>query len=370
MRILVLSKRQYTGKDLLDDRYGRLFEIPAALAAHGHEVRGLALSYRSRCQGSYRWDDARGLEWYSLNALPLGLWRYFHRLKQIAEDFSPDLVWACSDAFHAILGWRLCTRFNFPLVIDLYDNFESFTATKLPGVGPLFRAACRHADGLTLVSHVLDEYVASAYGVSAPRVVVGNGVRKELFFPRERGRAREALRLPQAGRLIGTAGSITANRGIEDLFEAFIQLAEQDAQLWLVFAGPRDAIPSKYRHERIVDLGMLRFEQIPLLFSALDVGVVCNRDSDFGRFCFPQKLYEILACGTPVVAAASGDVRRVFATQPRSLYPPGDSGTLAQRIKHHLEHPASVVNLSIPSWQQLGEVLENFFLSLTGSRRN
>lgn len=40
MRILVLSKRRYTGKDLLDDRYGRLYEIPAGLVARGHAVVG------------------------------------------------------------------------------------------------------------------------------------------------------------------------------------------------------------------------------------------------------------------------------------------------------------------------------------------
>jgi len=32
MRIVVLSKRQYTNKDVIDDRYGRLWEIPMALA--------------------------------------------------------------------------------------------------------------------------------------------------------------------------------------------------------------------------------------------------------------------------------------------------------------------------------------------------
>ena len=32
MKILFLAKRQYTAKDLLDDQFGRLFEIPKELA--------------------------------------------------------------------------------------------------------------------------------------------------------------------------------------------------------------------------------------------------------------------------------------------------------------------------------------------------
>ena len=44
-KILVITKRQYTGKDLLDDRFGRLREIPLALAEKGYKVQGLCLSY-------------------------------------------------------------------------------------------------------------------------------------------------------------------------------------------------------------------------------------------------------------------------------------------------------------------------------------
>jgi teichuronic acid biosynthesis glycosyltransferase TuaC len=40
MKILVLTKRQYMGKDLLDDRFGRFRELPLELARLGHEVIG------------------------------------------------------------------------------------------------------------------------------------------------------------------------------------------------------------------------------------------------------------------------------------------------------------------------------------------
>ena len=52
MRILVLTKRQYMGKDLLDDRFGRFRELPLALARLGHEIQGISLSYRRRAEGA------------------------------------------------------------------------------------------------------------------------------------------------------------------------------------------------------------------------------------------------------------------------------------------------------------------------------
>ena len=359
MRILVLSKRQYTGKDLLDDRYGRLYEIPAALAACGHEVVGVALSYRRRPFGWYRWDDQPGLTWFAINALPGGLWRYPRRLAEIVATLRPEIIWACSDAFHAIAGATFSRVTGIPLVIDLYDNFESFAATRLLGVGPLFRAACRRAVGLTVVSLMLHDYVISAYKVKTPVVTIGNGVRKELFYPRNQREMRLKLGLPVNARLIGTAGAISADRGIAVLFDAFFKLAADNPLLYLAFAGHRDATPSRYHHPRILDFGVLSYESIPEFYSALDVAVICNRDSLFGRYCFPQKLYEIIACHTPLVAAEVGDVRKLLIDHPDSLYQPGNAGDLAEKINKQLDRRC-LINRTPLTWMELSHKLEDF----------
>ena len=60
LRILVLSKRQYMSKDLIDDRYGRFRELPLAMAAQGAAVRGFCLSYRKRGPGEIEDSDGRG----------------------------------------------------------------------------------------------------------------------------------------------------------------------------------------------------------------------------------------------------------------------------------------------------------------------
>ena len=42
MKILVLTKRQYMAKDLIDDHFGRFWELPFELAALGHEDKQLS----------------------------------------------------------------------------------------------------------------------------------------------------------------------------------------------------------------------------------------------------------------------------------------------------------------------------------------
>jgi hypothetical protein len=62
MRILVLSKRQYMNKDLIDDRYGRFRELPLALAGLGHKVTGICLSYQTCDEGISSRQDWHGLK--------------------------------------------------------------------------------------------------------------------------------------------------------------------------------------------------------------------------------------------------------------------------------------------------------------------
>jgi glycosyltransferase involved in cell wall biosynthesis len=367
MKVLVLSKRQYTGKDLLDDRFGRMYEIPVALAGLGHEVRGLVLSYRRRGHAWFRWEDVPGINWCSVDALrgtATGLPVYFRQCRDTMALFSPDVVWAGSDAFHAILAWRLCAAYRVPLVVDLYDNFESFGATRLPGITALFRRACRDAAGLTVIGEVLNDWVETVYRPRGMRLVLGNGVDTKLFQPQDKRIARETLGLPVEVRLIGTAGAITAHRGIADLFEAFLRLAAMDENLYLVYAGRRDETYRRYQHPRILYLGVLPYERIPLVFSALDVAVLCNRDSDFGNFCFPQKLYEILASRTPLVAASVSEVRRLLAGHEANLYPPGNPEVLAARVAALLADPEPINDVPVVTWRERGSRLESFLAEI------
>lgn len=144
MRILVLTKRQYMARDLLNDRYGRFRELPLALSAIGHEVRGLCLSYRQRDESDVEDRESGGcVRWRSLNAqrlLDFGVNGYWRSINQLGLSSYFDVVWACSDAPHALLGVRAARRLGAKLVIDLYDNFESYGLTRLPGCGLRFDA--------------------------------------------------------------------------------------------------------------------------------------------------------------------------------------------------------------------------------------
>ena len=366
MKILVLTKRQYMGKDLIDDRFGRFRELPLELVRLGHEVIGLTLSYRPKPEGAFV-DGGDGASasviWHSVNLVNgyrLGLRTYFARALKIARDWQPDIIWACSDAYHAIFGNWLANRTRTRCVIDLYDDFETFTASQFPGVLPLFRRAVRAADGVSAFSRRLSDYVERNYPRTKPTSVIENSIRKDLFYPQDRNLRRRSLGLPENATIIGTAGALDKSRGIEALFKAFEILSAEADDLHLALAGPRQRGLRIPTGSRVHDFQQLPHAKVPLLVNALDLAVVCYRRSAQGEVSFPQKAYEILACRVPLIAAAVGSMNELLATHPQCFFEPDDPESLAEAVRRQLRDRI-VVDTPIPSWGDSARQLEHFF---------
>ena len=366
MRILVLTKRQYMGNDLLDDRFGRFRELPLELSRLGHSVKGIAFSYRRRAEGSFVDPPVPGdasVTWYAVNLLSgirLGIRRYVRHARAMMQDFQPDIIWTCSDAYHAIFGYRLAKQFQTKCVIDLYDNFEAFKASQIPGVLALFRQSVRQTEGVTCFSARLADYIAWAYPRSAPTVVIENGVRTDLFYRQDRTNSRRVLGLPQNAKIIGTAGALDRSRGIDTLFRAFEMLAAGDSEVHLALAGPRKRGLPIPKGARVHDFHKLSHDKVGAFINALDLAVICYRDSAQGRYSFPQKAYEILACQTPLVAAAVGTMKDLLKPYPAALFEPEDPTSLASAIRSQLQNPAPI-DIRVPTWRQSAERLGSFF---------
>jgi glycosyltransferase involved in cell wall biosynthesis len=215
----------------------------------------------------------------------------------------------------------------------------------------------RSCAAVTVVSRPLLELVRS-YGRKDGLYLIENAVDTRLFFAYDRARCRSQFRLPQQARVIGTAGSLSKSRGIETLYHAFELLALRHSDIHLALAGPRDApIPD---HPRVHDMGNLAYDQMPLFFSALDVGVICNRKSAFGTYCFPQKAREMMACDLPLVAADVAGTQSLLEERPAWLFNPMDPGHLARVVENRLQDRSTGYK-PVPTWSDMADTLEKVF---------
>jgi hypothetical protein len=123
-------------KDVILDKYARLYEIPNQLALLGHQVECFCLSYQSHHEGT--WDESdehKQLIWHSKSYQGIkkaGVLSYPFLLLQQLKQFQPDIIIAASDIPHIVWGTWCARKLNKPFVADLYDNFEGFGQAKIP----------------------------------------------------------------------------------------------------------------------------------------------------------------------------------------------------------------------------------------------
>lgn len=371
MRIAFLCKRQYMGKDVILDRYARLYEIPFQLAALGHTVGGFCLSYHGHDEGTWthnaepgelRWESSSlgGLRISALLTYPRHL---LHRLRK----FAPDFLIGASDIPHVALSAWLAKRLRVPLAVDLYDNFEGFGQARIPGMVRALRRAVRAADLVTTTSEPLKDLVIKGYGARGEVIAMPSTVDKTVFRPMNKTACRQALALPTGVKLIGTAGGLYRDKGIGTLYEAWNVIAQQRKDVHLVLAGPVDPGFPPPVADHIHTLGMLPHTSTAELFNALDVGAICIRDTPFGRYCFPQKAYEMLACRLPIANARVGAMTQLFASVPSGQFEADDAQGLARALLAQLDHPV-VADVRIEDWAALIGALEPRLRAVAGDQ--
>ena len=382
MRIAFLCKRRYMGKDVILDRYARLYEIPFQLARLGHDVQGFCVDYRPQDSlttsqlddmsaatqtwehraepGRLRW-ESQGVRASELGKLSIHPFRMLRRLK----DFQPDVLIGASDIPHVAFTAWLARRLDVPYAVDLYDNFEGFGQARIPGFKSALRRATRNAGAVFTTSEPLRQLVVNGYRAQGPVISMPSSVDLQVFQPGDMQAARAQLNLPLDAVLIGTAGGLYKDKGVATLYEAWSALSQQHPQLHLVLAGPYHANLPPPEGERVHYLGHLAHPQVPTLFQALDVGVISILDTPFGRYCFPQKAYEMLACGLRVIATDIGEMTDLFSTSPGVKFIAGNPQSLAAAASRQLTQPVFHEDIRVRDWQALIKEIEPVLHRLT-----
>jgi glycosyltransferase involved in cell wall biosynthesis len=153
-----------------------------------------------------------------------------------------------------------------------------------------------------------------------------------------------------------------ASRGIEAVYSAFLEVVKTRPAVKLLLAGEIDPKAPPPEHDGVVYLGSLPHSDMNAFYGALDVAFNYMKDDEFGRYSFPQKAYEILACKVPVLSARIG----VFADlleQDRFLYSPGNVEELATKTLALLDQPEAP-QTKIPSWADQADKLNEVIRGL------
>jgi glycosyltransferase involved in cell wall biosynthesis len=357
MNVIFLCKRQYTRKDVINDKFGRLWHFPYELSIAGINVDCFSLSYRRRGYSQIKINDNQ--TWTSIDTGLLvvpALYQMIRKVIKVIRLKSPCIIISSSDVIHLAIASYLSKKCSVPLVIDLYDNYESFGFTKFPMMKRIYRNAIRQSDAVICVTRQLSERVGRYCGQGIKPLVITNATDKSLFRPMDKEACRSVLGLPSAGFFIGTAGALDESRDIRVLYKAYERLLSEGLDIHLVLAGKissKNAMPDM---KNVHYLGELAHTDVAQLYNSLDVAVIHLTDNEFGRYCFPQKAYEILACRRPVVASAVGVMQDLFSDYPECLYDDGNVEMLVKALCGQMTRP-TFPEIPVPEWKDQREKL-------------
>ena len=367
MKILVLTKRQTTHNDIIDKRFGRSWEIPYGLSELGHSVRVICLSYQNKDEGVLLIEEnisGNDIEWHSFNigkTKICGILKYYRKVFHLAKKIKPDVIISMSDSVYTILGNIISKKIQCKHITDLQDNYEAYDSARIPGIIPLFRKAIRDCDGLVCVSDLLLNKIKNEYDLTKTRTItLINGVSKKRFFPKDKVSCRKKLNLPEHCRLLGIAGALYKDHGINTVFDGFGNLSKDCPDIHLAVAGPRDINIPKL--PKIHDIGFLSHNNIPIFFNALDLAIICNKNSLQYSYGFPIKTFEILACETPLIATKMGPLEHFLKEYTQNLYEQVKINSFISTVKEQLSNPTKI-KIPIITWNDLVKELETLLKS-------
>ena len=255
-----------------------------------------------------------------------------------------------ADLVHAMaymgipIGLDLGRRDGAPVVYDARDIYvHARNIARLPGparrlFGWVEKRWARQANRVMTVNRPYAEVMEKRFGPPRPAIVMNCSYRREPPVDRPR-RFHDALALSPNARIVLYHGGLAPHRGIEQLIAALEQLAG-NVHLCLLGYGPLEATLAD-EARRDVHRGRLHVlpavppaELLDWVASADIVAMPIQPSTLNHRLTTPNKLFEAMTAGVPVVASDLPGMAPIVAeTGCGVVCNPTDPGAIADAIR-------------------------------------
>jgi glycosyltransferase involved in cell wall biosynthesis len=347
----------------------RHFELAARLARNGHRVTILASSqsYQTgrRLTVVRRETLSPGVEvrrcWVAGSFTRTFVSRTVGFLSFILSSFvegmrvqKVDVVWGTSPPLLQVASaWALARAKRVPFAFEVRDLWPAFAIQVGVLRNPLLvalsrwleRFLYRHADRIIINSPGFAEHLEHT-GADRDRVtLVPNGVDTRMFDPRADGtpwRVQHGLRQECIAMYAGAHG-LSNDLGV--VLDAAERLKTKP-KIVFVLVGDGKEKPRLMAEAQSRGLANVRFlpsqakSQMPAALAAANCGIAILMPLPLYATTFPNKVFDYMAAGKPVVLAIDGVIRRVVEQANAGVFvPPGDATRLAETIAWIADHP-------------------------------
>lgn len=258
-----------------------------------------------------------------------------------------DLVWGTSPPlFQAWSAWAVSWLKRTPWVLEIRDLWPAF-AIEIGALRnrllialsrALERFLYRRADRVVVNSPGFLEHVGAAGGAAEKLVTVPNGVDSGSFDSDAASlglRAEHGLQHKFIALYAGAHGPANDLRQVLQAAESLKQ--HPGIVLVLVGDGAQKAELMAYarshRLDNVLFLPPVEKSGIPGVLAEADCGIATLKPLSLFTTTYPNKVFDYMAAGKPVVLAIDGVIRRLVESAGAGLYvEPGDGEALGQAV--------------------------------------
>jgi glycosyltransferase involved in cell wall biosynthesis len=335
---------QYRGKRVVREQWGKVDVIRCWLLA----MPNRRMWQRTLCQVSF-----------GVSALLFGFWRVG----------KPDVVVVSSPPFFTIpAAWLIARLKRRPFVFEVRDLWPAvFVEMGVMKRGLAYRVLesmeeffYRAAARVVVVTRAFREDLR-ARGVDAGKIaVIPNGADLELYGGGDATpRFREVL--GGAGKFlvtfVGTHGVAT---GLEQILDAAAVLKD-DPRFAFAFVGEGAERERLIESARVRGLTNVTFhravakDEVRDVYASSDASIVCLKPLPFLDKFIPSKVFEIIASGTPVIAALGGEAAGIVREAGHIVVPAGDGAAIAREIRTLAADPSRIAAMTRSGRAYVGE---------------
>lgn len=241
--------------------------------------------------------------------MAFGAWPTVEKLHAEKPFDLIDAHYAYPDGYAAV---RLGRKLNIPVVITARGT-DINVFSRMPAIWPRIINALNRADGVIAVSDNLKQRMIELGIIGQKIAVIGNGIDRQVFRPRNREEARRKLGFAAEDRIILTVAALAPVKGIDRLIDALALLPNTERiKLFVIGEGAeRQALESQISKLGLRDIvfliGTKPQTELPDWYSAADLFCLASH-----REGCPNVVLEAMACGLPVVATDVGGVRSMI----------------------------------------------------------
>ena len=356
----------------LDEAGGtRHHELALYLAKHGNEVTIITspVSYLTgnASSGRMSWvEELSGgsgvtiLRVYTYSAIHRS---FFHRvLSFISFMFSSfviglrvknvDLVWGTTPPlFQGLTAWALARLKGADFIFEVRDLWPAFAVAVGVLTNPwLIRASewlesflYRHADQVVVNSPGFITHV-TACGAEHP-VIIPNGADADMFTQQEDDSEVRQENGWDDKFVALYAGAHGMSNDLSTLVAAANLLRDQP-KIVIVLVGDGKEKPKLRKQAEEMGLGNIKFlrprakQEMPALLAAADVCIAVLKPIELYNTVYPNKVFDYMAAGKPVLLAIDGVIREVVEEARAGIFvTPGNPLALAEAIQELARDP-------------------------------